>query len=818
MLLSLVFRQCWRQKSNIEFRILGISLWLSIFAITTLCCLALSLRSVLYKDATNLLGADLIIESTYVLPEVYYQYAKKQNLKATSMTEFFSMIMVNNKMQLVNIAAIDNTFPLRGQLQIASNRKDTFIHYGPPPPGEAWVEASILRELNIALDQKVQIGDTQFTLSGIIQSRPVAISNSSLLASVVYVNAADLQAMQVLQPGSRITYRLLLSGTAQQLGQYKQNFSVQNENIQWITPQKGRQTVSRTYAQVEKYISLIVLIQSLLAGLAIALAAHEYSVGQQQTVAILRCLGATSVTIMRLYVFVLLLFAAVILITSISMGYILSMIILHYAKNAGFYGAALGMQGAILGGLAGMILLTGFSLPSLFALRSKTVQNILQQRFFLFSPVVVMIYSMAILCLIALSMFFVEDITVILKLSVQILIIALLLFAVANGLWKIFRLLSTRGSLAWRFGISYLIRHPWQTMTQFVVFTMVTTLILLVQIIQNDFIRVWKTQLPETTPNYFLLNIESDEVKTMAPWLKTHGIEDIQFYPVVRGRLIGINGNNVTKEKDLGRPLNLTWMKVLPSDNQITQGPAWETVSEGQTVVTVEKEFAQREQIQVGDKLIFQIAEKQIEAKVSSIRTLEWESFKPNFFVIFPPGVLENFPYAYITSMYLSSSQQPLLTELLEKYSDISIIDIDMLLKKFKKMMDTLSIALSGIFIFVFLLGILMMYTNLLSTLKERLHESAMLRLLGAKQALIGKILLVEFFVLGILSSSIASIIALLLAQYMARNVFIVPFTMQLKWLLIGSILGTSIIILFGLMGTRGVFRVPPLWLLRRNQ
>lgn len=823
MILHLAIKQVWRERNNAQFRILALALWLAIFAVTVLSSLTQGARVSLSGQASNLLGADLVIESAVPLASEYAIFANEQKMSATTVVEFLSMVMAKDRPKLANIMAMGPNFPLRGDLLVQT--LEGIRKKGPPPAGQLWMDETLVLQLNSQINDSVEIGNAHFKISGIIQQRPVALSDSAALAPTVYVNQDDLPAMGVLQPGSRATYRLLLAGSASQIKNYQQHFDQKASEVMWITPVEGRPSLSRTMTYVQRYLSIILFIQVLFAGIAIALCAHQYSLRQHKAVALWRSFGASSSMIVRLQVLALFLLALFVLITSIAAGYLAAMLAFRYGKSFGFTTASLGWHGLFLGVLTGIIMLLGFSLPPLLRLKHVSPIQILQREEAFLPNISLLSYMLSFLLLGGLFILFFGDPDLALRVGGQMLGLGAMVFIFSAILWHGLAPLSRCKSPAWRFGISYLMRHKWQGITQWLVFSMVVMLLLLVQIIQRDLIVQWQSALPSSTPNNFLLNIQPEQVESMQQWFENEGINSVQFYPIVRARMSDVNGIPIkasepqqTKEqRGLNRPINLTWMKQLPQDNKRVEGEVWENIPPGEAFVSVEKGFAQRQKLKLGDTIGFQIADQHVSGKIVQLRTVEWESFKPNFFVIFPPKVIEQYPHSYITSLYVPEDKKTILNKLIKTYPEISVIDIDVLLKEVRTMMDKISYALDILLGLVFVLGILIMYAGLLSSLKERLHESALLQILGADRRFVIKVLAIEFGLLGFISGILASIMALLVAHDIANHFFDLPYGFELRWLWIGILLSTIVILVCGLFGARKVFQVSPLWLLRQN-
>ncbi len=824
MLLHLAIAQLWRQRHNPELRIMAIALFLAVFSVTTLTNLTAAFRLTMGQDAATLLGADLIIESSEPLSVEYKNFAQSSNLQTCMAIDFFSMISVKGSLQLASIYAIDSHFPLRGQLMVKT--VNTVSQYGPPPQGEIWMDDNLALRLKVNLGDKVAIGDAAFVLGGIIQQRPVALSDSSALAPVAYVNAQDLAKMDVLQPGSRATYRLMLEGSPEQIRLMIEHYQGHASNVSLITPVTGRQGsgFNRVLTTANQYLAVILLVQSLLAGIAVAICAHQYTIRQQKNVALIRCFGASSKTILQLQIVSLLILATFILALSISAGYLVTHVLLLYSQQLGFSLSVPFWQGGIFGALSGVLILIGFALGPILDLKRVSPMQVLQQQNQSPSKASMASYILAVLALGLLFTTTLDDSALAIRMGSQIIGLSLVVFAISYGLWIILARLSTIGPLSWRFGMAYLIRYKWKSITQWLVFTIVIMLLLLVQIIQRNFIKAWQEQLPLATPNYFLINIQPNQILDLEKWFKSKDIKNIQFYPIVRGRMSHINGmsiDSINKEsndrKGLGRPINLTWMAELPADNKVIAGMDWHNVAKGLALISIEKNFAERQGLTLGDSIGFQIGERSVSAKIVQVRTVEWQSFKPNFFVIFPPNVIDEYPHSYITSFYLPSSQKEILIDLAKEYVEISIIDIDALLQKVRQMIDKISLSLQVLLMMVFVLGLLIMYASLLSSLKERLQESALLQILGANKRFIAKVLSIEFCALGLMSGLFASVFAQIIAFDLAEHFFGFPYVFDYKWLFIGIISSTVVILVFGLMGARKIFYISPLWLLRNT-
>lgn len=818
MLVRLAQLQLWRSRHISEFRILSAALVLAIFAVTLLTCLIQGFGDLFVKDASLLLGGDLIIEAPHPFTDAVKKSIKEQGLIYTENIEFFSMVAAKDSLILANVNGIREPFPLRGKLLILTPENTVQETTLAPKEGEIWLEQNLQGKLGAQFNDAIQIGNLNLRVTGVIKARPQALSGSNILAPLCYVNLNDIDKMAVLQPGSRATYRLLLNTNNQSSkGIQAKLAALLPTDATWITPQTGRRGLSQTIEVVQQYLSVILLIQVLLAGIAIAICAHEYSNRQKRNVALMRCLGANSHTIFTIHLLQLLTLCGLTMIIGIGLGYGVATMTLSYAKTLGYYGASLNAQGAMLGALTGLLLLLGFALPPVYELRKIAPSQIFQNNVTTHIGLHFISYFAAVLALLVLFFMTVSERNIALRLCVQIFILGAIVYAIAYGVWHIFVLMGRWGGLVWRFGLTYLQRHRQQAINQWLVFTVVVMLLLLVQIIKQDFLVQWRTQLPTNAPNYFLLNVQGEQIDPLKKWFTKHGIDEMVFYPIVRGQMSHINGQPVGSKRGLSRPINLTWMSHLPKDNVVLSGSAWDPSWQKQAVISIESGFAQRQGLHLNDTVSFQIENEVITAKIIQIRNLDWKSFKPNFFVIFPEGVLNEFAHSYITSVYVPKRFDTALFALAKEYVEISIIDIDSILQSIREMVNKLSTAIEGLLLIVFLLGILIMYASLLSSLKERMQESAMLQILGANKAFIAKLLVIEFGLLGLFCGIVGSGMAMLLAKDLAQSYFGIEFVISAKWFWYGTGSSALVITVIGLLGARKVFHVSPLWLLRQS-
>ncbi len=484
MLLKLSFLHMWRERHYTEFKIMAGALFLATLAITTLLVLSQVFRQTINTDASTMLGADLILESSDALSDDYQHYAFKHKLKSATVIDFFSMVQAKDSAQLAAVSAISGEiFPLRGDVQVIKNKQITHKQ-APPEAGYLWLEESLALKLGVHEKETLTIGDADFVIDGFLQQRPLALSDSTALAPVVYVNAQDLTKMAVLQPGSRATFRLLLAGSGEQLADFKNHFK-EVSNISWVDAITGRPAISRIIKYSQRYLSVILLIQVILAGTAIAISAHQYSLRQQRNMALWKSLGASNAMIVSLQFSSLSLLAVMVLLLAITCGYGLAITLLNIGDFS-YILPKINWQGGLYGGFTGLLILIGFALGPIWELKKVSTLQLLQRRESPMGRLSALTALLAVSSLMLLFYLFLQESQVALRLGLQIAGLCSIAYGVAFIVWQFFGLVNQHGSIAWRFGVSYMVRHRTSSITQWLVFSLVMMMLLLCNIYQRS--------------------------------------------------------------------------------------------------------------------------------------------------------------------------------------------------------------------------------------------------------------------------------------------------------------------------------------------
>jgi putative ABC transport system permease protein len=829
----LALRFLIRDSRSRELRVLALALVVAVASSTTIGFFSDRLNRTLTNQAATLIGGDLTLTSPSAIPQGWQDYARQLQLQQSRTLTFRTVVFSRDNSLLVSVKAVDQHYPLKGQLLIspAANGTPRVVH-GAPETGTLWIEPRVLSGLSAQLPGTLEIGDSDFIASGLIEQEPDASFNFYSLAPRIIMNQQDVAKAKLIQTGSLVTYRYLFSGNEQQI----------NALISWLKPKltdnqkltkagENRSTFTNILNQAEAYLGLATLISILLAGVAIAICSQRYSERHRTNSALLRCLGAKSHHL-------LLIFAGQIFIIGLAaslLGVLLGGLA-QYGLSALLEPllpqklAAAGFTPVIAGLTTGMTTAVGFSLPSLLALKRVPPATMLAQRSQTLNPSGGLVYSLATLTMLVLMWRYTQQWSLTLIIALGSLAALLLLLAMAYGLLYLSRRLTLvkQGALAVasRLAWSNLTGHPKASLGQIVAFAVSLMVIALVSLIRGDFINSWQSQLPPRTPNYFAINIQPDQLAASESFFRQHQL-DAKLYPMVRGRLTAINDVPVTTavsqeqrgHNALNRELNLTWSAQLPTVNQLVAGHWWKQTQPNNGIpgVSVEAQLAKNLAINLGDKLTFTIAGRQLQAQVTSLRQVKWDSFQPNFYMIFPPGTLDSFNPSYITSFYLPPEKQPLMRQLAQQIPNITLFSVSDILKQLTSLLTTVTFALNYLFVFVLLASVAMLLGAIEANLAYRLYNGALIRALGASRRQLRLSLIMEFSLLGLLAGFVAAISTELLSYLLYHYTFNLDWHLSpMIWLSL-PLSGAVIVGLLVYWGSRKVVQVSPNRLLKSN-
>lgn len=822
--LKLALRLLYRDGRSGELTILILALIIAVTSSTAIALFADRLQQTMGRQAADFLAADLVISSSSPIPKNWQEKAKALQLKQSSTTEFSSVLMENESLLLSGIKAVTDLYPLRGQLKTTTsdlaNPEQT--NQG-PPASEAWIEPRILSALKLQIGDTLTVGEQTLKVTRLITYEPDKGGDLYSLQPRVMINHADLESTHVIQPGSHIHYTSQFVGNERNLVEFKRWIKPKlNPSQRILDIYEERPRLGSALSRAERYLGLSSIIVVLIAGIAIAMATRRYGERHFNATALLRCLGCTQSKIIRLYALQFLILGGSASLLGCLFGWFAQEGLFQLLRELLPTSIASPSAFSLLFGFAtGMVILIGFALPPLLQLKKVSPLRLLRHDLDPLPSSGWLVYGLALSVIGLLVWYYTGDLTM----TFTVIGIGLLAAVIMAGLAWLLIKSSNKGfgklDIGWRFGLQSLSRRPATTISQILAFTVTLVAMILSFSVRNDLLDDWKAQLPESAPNHFAINIFERNKAPLQKMLEEHQITSSDFFPITRGRLVEINGikvqKTVSKESTGGRATNrqlsLTTTSTPPDGNQLIEGKWWDPSHE--KVVSIEEKLAKSLKVRIGDKLTFTIGSEQLQVTISNIRSVNWDTMKPNFYFIFPPGALDSFPQTYLTSFYLPPEKKAFLNRLIEQFPAITILDVETLLNQFKMILAQLTAAINYLLYFALAAGFTVLFAAVYSTLDDRIHNSALMRTLGAKRSLITKVQLIEFSVLGFISGILAIAISELILNLLYNQLFSMAHTPSLTlWLLLP--LGSSLIIaLAGYRGIKQVLDKPPVHVLR---
>jgi putative ABC transport system permease protein len=824
--LRFALRNLWRDLKSGELAVLLLALTVAVASLTAVGFFTSRIAQGVREQAAEVLAADLRLESAHPLRPEYEAQARRLGLRVAEVQSFPTAIFNGELSQLAALIAVTPGYPLRGHVKIADTPFGAArITLEIPAPGQAWADARIMAQLKLALGATVKIGAAQFRLTHVLDYRPDQGTGFVNLAPAVLINAADLPATKLIQPGSRVTYAALFAGPSAAVAEMRDDLTAHKgagERLREVD-ESSRQ-LNSAIDRASRFLSLASLASVLLAAVAVAMGARRYVARHIDTVALLKCMGA-------------------------SQGFVLSMSLMELtllALGSVAAGAAIGdlAQRGLAWLLKGLIrselppaslaplpialvtvlaMLIGFALPALLELRSTPPVRVLRKtaeppalRFGL-------TYVFAIGSLFAILWSLVRDTELVLSVLAGALGMGVVLALAGFALVRLTGRLRGGVGVAWRYGLANVSRRGAASVVQIVAFGLGLMMLLLLAVVRGDLLADWRHSLPADVPNNFLVNITPEERAPLEQFLRAHGLGSPSMYPMVRARITAINGvpaDRLPIKGDaahgyLEREQNLTWSEQLMEDNQLIAGHWWTPQETGKPLVSISSEYQEALGLKLGDSMTFDIAGEPLTAHVVSIRKVRWDSFRPNFFLVFPPKLLDGAAGTYMTSLYLTPAERPVLVDLVRAFPTVSVFDVDAILKQIREIMDRASLAVQYVFLFTLAAGIVVLLAAVQSTRDERRYESAMLRTLGASRATVLKGVAAEFSALGFLAGTLAAFGASAIGWVLAVRLFGLHYELDPWVFIIGLVCGTALVGVAGTLATRRVVRTPPVLTLR---
>ncbi|MDA1369746.1 MAG: ABC transporter permease [Proteobacteria bacterium] len=875
-LLGLAMRLLWRDWQGGELRLLFMALVMAVTSVTGIALFTDRLEKALLLESANMLAADRIVSGRGTLPTEVLVEGQARGLRTAETLSFTSMAFSGSGNLLVAAKAVSDSYPLRGDVIIADApfTRGTPVQNG-PPPGEVWLESRALPALGLEVGDSVFVGEAELRVGKIIITEPDR-SGGGMVDNAgprLMLHMDDVAQTNVVQLGSRVSYRYLFAhDELERLDDFEVWF---REHEEW----RGRyfirdvrdesEEVAEALNRAESFLLLGSLFAVVLAGVAIALTAKRYAERHYDYVAILKTLGCTSTQISIIYLAIQLVLAGIAVVVGSLLGYLVHQGILQMLQSIlSVQLPPAGYQPYVIGSLTAFICLLSFALPPLMALRETPPLRVLrkdmsQQKIGANVP-----YVFGILGTIFLVYWYSQDFVLTSVLVIAVTAIAVFLSIVSYLFLRSSGSVGMKAGSAWLLAMTAARRRRKQNVLQVMVFSVTIMSLLILTLLRTDLIDEWQAQLPQNTPNHFMMNITANQIAGMEDFFAANGIESNAFYPLISARVTRVNGDLPDPQDDredengggtitegasledveldeeaaaaLANPQSdaapeqnsqqaatggtrvrgrlsrrqVTWAEELPSDNLITRGSWWDADAEA-GYVSIEQEYADWLDLELGDQVEFEVNQQVITAKVSSFRSVRWDNMQPNFFIIFSPGTIDHLGATFLSTALMEREQKILLNDLIRLFPTVVVIEIDALIEQIQTIIAQVTSAIELISILVLVCGALVLLSCVNATLDERFHENAILRTLGAGRKLILTSLLIEFASIGIVAGLIATIGAEFSLYYLQEQVFEQEFSFHYWVWIAGPLLGMVIIAGLGINSTRKVVSISPLNVLR---
>ncbi|MDE4040654.1 ABC transporter permease [Acinetobacter pittii] len=795
--------------------LLIIALSLAISATTALKFSNDQVKNAVSLQASQMLGADLVLSNNQPIEQEWKKRAEQLGLKQTNVTLFSSMAHTQDQFVMVNVKAIASLFPLRGQLEIEPSAKAI-------QSGEVWLSQRAADLLKVKLGDTVSIADGIFRFSGVI----VRDSNQELgfsgFSPTVIIHQADIAKTHAIQTGSRIDYRLLMAGSSEQVQSFSKQFKQQHQPSKDVDETAGlrlrdasesNSRLLRPLENLDTFLQLANILTILLCGIAIALTSQRYVQQNQDHIALIRCLGAGKFQILWAYIGLLCIVSAISIVLGSLLGLIMGfgllqlMLQLIPQLELSFSVVPLLIGPLPIAIFTSVIVLLGFILPSIWELLNTPPIRVIREQAKSRKSLFFMFFA-GITSLVVFSLVLSENLMLSILVLAAIIVLCILLYTVVWLLLRSLKKLKNR--------LSFYIRSPSQSALQITALALGLSLITVLSVLRTDLLERWQQQLPEGTPNQFVYGLPPFDLKAFEQQLKQNGWQSTPLYPNIRGRLLAKNDVPFSEEaikqnNSLRRELNLTQSNLLPNDNVITNGHAQ---FNGVGQVSVESKTAESLGIQIGDKLTFSLPEGNLQAKVVNFRSVEWESFSPNFFFIFSPKTLDENAGSYLGSFYVPKQDQPKMINIIQQFSNTVFIDVDRILDEVKRLMNVLVKIVTVLAALVGFSGILVLIACLNLLMDERRREVALLRSFGLSKNKMKQMLSFEIGFLGLLAGIVACCFAEVISAIASYKM-----NMAIQWHIeIWLILPLGMMLVCALIGRYRLgylCNLPPLQILR---
>jgi putative ABC transport system permease protein len=819
-----LLRRDWRAG---ELRLLAIALVIAVASVTSVGFFTDRIEHAMARQASEVLAADLRVVSNQPLPEHLIQEAERRELTYATTLSFPSVILHRETTQLVQVKGVSDSYPLRGQMRVRDSvTEEDRVAHTVPASGEAWLEERLLPLLGVDIGDDIKLGRRNLIVSRIIAYEPDRSANLFRLAPRLLISIGDIEETGLLGPASRVRHYLLIAGSSSQMSDYRSWVEEQNiSGLQVEDIRSARPELRNALDQGGRFLRLAAATAILLCMVAVALSSRRFVERQSDSSALLRCLGASRRQVARIFILRLLSLGLTASLIGVLVGLGVQSLLIEMIGH--WFTSQIPAPTAwplVSGLVTGILVLIGFSLPSIIRLGEVPPLRVFRRH--LDAPPISyrLFVAAALLSLSILLIWQIGDDKMALRLIGGLLAGLVILLVISRLLVYLLAPLRHLTAGSWRYGLSSLSRNPATTTIQLTGFGLGFTVLLLLAIVRVDLLSSWQGALPGDSPNQFLINIQPQEVDAVHELLIQGGVETSGLFPMIRGRLVSIDGDPVSRDdydnpraqRLATRDFNISHATQPQSDNKIVSGRWWSTSQLNEPWFSVEQGLAETLGITLGAELEFEVAGSRVKGQVRSLRSVEWDSFNANFFVIGTPGLLAQEPATYITSFYLPAEKRPILHRLIQRFPSITALDVTALMTQVRAIMDRGALAVESVFLFTLAAGLIVLYAGIQASHELKVQETAVLRTLGVKRTVLLLSSLLEFALLGGLAGLVSAALASAISYSLANTVFNLPWELNFSLWLTALLGGAISVGIAGTLASRPLLNTPPLVTMRK--
>jgi putative ABC transport system permease protein len=806
-----------------ELGVLVMALILAVGVVSGVSAFTTRLQTALTQESHRFLAADTVVRSSREMPQGWLEQGTQAGLRQALTLTFPSMVFADDdSMHLGSVKAVSRDYPLRGELTFSQQPFGEVLAADTGPlPGEVWLESRLFPLLDVAIGDRVAIGEAEFVVTAAARTEPDQAASFSGYGPRVLMHYNDIPATGIVQPGSRVEYRQLYAGPAEAMTEFQGWLKLQLEDGQTLLDvNEGQPGIGSALNRAERFLLLAGSLAVVLAGVAIALAARRFSERHNDYVAIMKSLGATSGAVNRLYGSSLLLLGLVATAVGCLLGWSIQALFFKlFAGQLPVEPGPSGIRPYAIGAATSLTCLLCFAWPPLRRLGLASPLRVLRRDAPQENRRTLADYAIGLVAMALLMWWYSGDWKLTLAVLAGLAITVVLGLGLALTLLRGGRLVGMSAGSIWRLALAGLQRRGTANAMQVVIFAMAIMLLLVLVLVRTSLIDEWQTQLPENTPNHFMINIGPEDVQPVDQMLREQDIASEALYPMIRGRIMAVNGVDLPRTEDRQesrrqRESNFTWSDTLPPGNTLVAGEWWSPATSA-ALVSVEREFAERVGLQLGDTVGFLVGSQPLEATVSNIRDLDWQSMRPNFFLVFPPRLLAPYPATFMTSFHLGPEDKVFLNQFIRRFPTVTVIEMDVVIEQIRSIVNQVSAAIELVLAVILASGSLVLLAGVQASVDSRMQESAILRALGASRGLILGGLLIEFATLGLFAGLLATVAAELSVYMLQEWVMDMRYAPS-PWVWpLGILSGMVLIGGLGVFSCRRVVSSPPVALLR---